>query len=202
MSPTAIFWPMIAHVALVGIVYGVLGIRRGRALRSGEAKISAFRTRGGAEPASSATASASLMNQFEVPVLLHVVCLALFVTSGVSYLSVVSCLAVRCLALRPCLAASRRQRCPTSVRCLCRRRRGACDPLDLFCAAPSGCRLTTAQRHRSMSNTATLRRSNFSAISPRTSRIARSPNTSRRQPMHRGNVGVLAVGGDPVDVVS
>lgn len=89
MSPTAIFWPMIAHVALVGIVYGVLGVRRRRAVRSGEAKISAFRTRGGAEPASSATASANLMNQFEVPVLLHVVCLALFVTAGVSYIAVV-----------------------------------------------------------------------------------------------------------------
>lgn len=89
MSPTAIFWPMIAHVALVGIVYGVLGVRRRKAVRSGEAKISAFRTRGGAEPASSATASANLMNQFEVPVLLHVVCLALFVTAGVSYIAVV-----------------------------------------------------------------------------------------------------------------
>lgn len=100
MSPTAIFWPMIAHVALVGIVYGVLGMRRGRALRSGEAKMSAFRTRGGAEPASSATASANLMNQFEVPILLHIVCLALFVTSGVSYVSVVLAwlfVALRCL---------------------------------------------------------------------------------------------------------
>ena len=88
MSPTAIFWPMIAHVVLVGIVYGFLGKRRFGAVRSGEAKISAFRTRGGSEPDRSATASANLMNQFEVPVLLHVVCLALFVTSGVSYLTV------------------------------------------------------------------------------------------------------------------
>ena len=36
----------------------------------------------------SATAAANVMNQFELPVLFHVVCLALFVTAGVSFLSV------------------------------------------------------------------------------------------------------------------
>lgn len=87
MNPTAIFWPMIAHVALVGFIYGVLRKRRWASVRTGEAKASQFRLRGN-EPESSASVSGNLMNQFELPVLLHVACLALFVTNGVSYLTV------------------------------------------------------------------------------------------------------------------
>lgn len=83
MNPTAIFWPMIAHVALVYIVYAVVGRRRVGAVRSGEARVSQFRNRGD-EPGSSAASNANLMNQFELPVLFQVVCLALFATSGVS----------------------------------------------------------------------------------------------------------------------
>lgn len=88
MNPVAIFWPMIAHVALVLIVYGVLGLRRRGAVVSGEARVSQFRARGD-EPESSASVSGNLMNQFELPVLLHIVCLALFATNGVSYVAVV-----------------------------------------------------------------------------------------------------------------
>jgi hypothetical protein len=87
MNPTAIFWPVIAHVVLVYIVYAVVGKRRYHAVQSGEAKTSQFRGRTD-EPSSSATASNNLMNQFELPVLFHVVCLALFVTSGVAYVPV------------------------------------------------------------------------------------------------------------------
>lgn len=88
MLPIAIFWPMIAHVALVFIVYLLVGVRRRNAVLSGEARQSQFRDRT-AEPPSSASAANNLMNQFELPVLFHVVCLALFVTSGVSYMTVV-----------------------------------------------------------------------------------------------------------------
>ena len=87
MNPTAIFWPMIAHVVLVGIVYGFLGARRAAAVRKGEARVSTFKDRG-TEPPTSASVSANRMNQFELPVLFHVVCIALFVTAGVSYLTV------------------------------------------------------------------------------------------------------------------
>ena len=87
MTPTAIFWPMIAHVALVFIVYGALGYRRWSAVARGEAKPSAFKLRG-AEPASTAPFANNLMNQFEAPVLFHVVCLCLFATAGVSVLTV------------------------------------------------------------------------------------------------------------------
>lgn len=87
MNQTAIFWPMLAHVLLVFIVYGVLAIRRGGAVRSGEAKINQFKSRSN-EPDSSVTAANNLMNQFELPVLFHTCCICLYVTAGSSMLTV------------------------------------------------------------------------------------------------------------------
>lgn len=81
MNQTLIFWPMLAHVLLIYIVYGVLGYRRIQAVKGGF-KINQFKTRGN-EPELSATASANIMNQFELPVIFHIACLAFFVTQGV-----------------------------------------------------------------------------------------------------------------------
>lgn len=86
MNQTAIFWPMLAHVLLIYIVYAVLGLRRHSAVHSGAAKARDYKLRA-TEPEASATASNNLMNQFELPVLFHVLCLALYVTNGVSYLT-------------------------------------------------------------------------------------------------------------------
>lgn len=81
MNQTAIFWPMMAHVLLVYIVYLVLLRRRAAAVRAGHAKPADFRERS-AEPAESVTAYNDLVNQFELPVLFHIVCLCFFVTNG------------------------------------------------------------------------------------------------------------------------
>ena len=86
MSQTAIFWPMLAQVLLVYIVYCVMGRRRYVAVKSGEAKAGVFKTRG-SEPATSATVAANLSNQYELPVLFYVLCLALHATNGVNYLT-------------------------------------------------------------------------------------------------------------------
>ena len=86
MRQTAIFWPMLAHVLLVYIVYLVMFKRRYEAVKSGEARISQYKVRS-TEPASSVTVANNLINQFELPVLFHVLCLALFVTNGVNYLT-------------------------------------------------------------------------------------------------------------------
>lgn len=86
MNQTTIFWPMLAHVLLVYIVYAVMGKRRYGAVKSGEAKVNQFKGRTD-EPASSVTVANNLMNQFELPVLFHVLCLALYVTNGVNYLT-------------------------------------------------------------------------------------------------------------------
>ena len=88
MNQTAIIWPMIAHVVLVYAVYILLGIRRVRAVRTGTVEVAQFRTRK-QEPDESITAHNNILNQFELPVLFHVVCLALYVTSGVNLVTVV-----------------------------------------------------------------------------------------------------------------
>ncbi len=87
MNQTAILWPMIGHFALVFIIYVLLGWRRRVAIQSGSARPDQFKLRRH-EPEGSASAANNLMNQFELPVLFHVLCLALFVTNGVSYLMV------------------------------------------------------------------------------------------------------------------
>ena len=81
MPQTAIFWPMIAHVGLVLALYALLGIRRKQAVAAGSARISQFRENT-EEPVESLFAKNSLSNQFELPPLFHIVCLALFVTNG------------------------------------------------------------------------------------------------------------------------
>ncbi|TPL08961.1 hypothetical protein FJ938_08300 [Mesorhizobium sp. B2-4-14] len=84
MNQTAIFWPMLAHVLLIYIVYAVLGRRRFFAVNSGEAKAGQYKVRS-TEPASSV--ASNLINQFELPVLFYVLCLALHLTNGVNYLT-------------------------------------------------------------------------------------------------------------------
>ena len=86
MNQTTIFWPMLAHVLLIYIVYGVLGRRRYGAVKSGEAKVGQYKVRS-TEPASSVTVASNLINQFELPVLFYVLCLTLHTTNGVNYLT-------------------------------------------------------------------------------------------------------------------
>ena len=86
MNQTVILWPVIAQVVLVFVVYVVLGIRRTEAVKSGAAKVGQFKTRT-TEPDVSATAANNVLNQFELPVLFYVGCLALLLITGVSYLT-------------------------------------------------------------------------------------------------------------------
>lgn len=85
---TAIFWPMIAHVVLVVVLYGLLGMRRGAAVKAGQAKVSQFRENLN-EPQTSLFVKNSLASQFELPVLFYVACLSLHVTGGDGWLAVV-----------------------------------------------------------------------------------------------------------------
>ncbi len=86
MNQTTIFWPVLAHVLLIYIVYCVLGRRRYGAVKSGEARAGQYKVRS-TEPASSVTGAANLSNQFELPMLFYVLCLTLHVTNGVNYLT-------------------------------------------------------------------------------------------------------------------
>ncbi len=88
MNQTAIFWPMIGHVLLVFIIYALLAVRRKEAVTSGSVKISQFRENR-SEPEQSVFVRNALANQFELPVLFHVACLALYVTAGAGALVLV-----------------------------------------------------------------------------------------------------------------
>lgn len=77
---------MLAHVLLVYLVYGFLARRRFGAVRAGQAKPGAYKLRA-TEPEVSAAVSNNLMNQFELPMLFHVLGLALYLTNGVNYLT-------------------------------------------------------------------------------------------------------------------
>ncbi|MDN2568425.1 MAPEG family protein [Aquibium sp. A9E412] len=86
MSQTAIFWPMLVQVALVYGVYALVSQRRIAAVKAGRARAAQFRDNRD-EPDESLFAVNNLKNQFELPVLFYALCLALYVTGGVTILT-------------------------------------------------------------------------------------------------------------------
>ncbi|MDB5522604.1 MAG: conserved rane protein of unknown function [Rhizobium sp.] len=80
MSPsTAIFWPIIAQIVLVYALYYRLWARRAQAVKAGSATVGQFRDNL-KEPAESLSVRNSLANQFELPPLFFVICIAIYVT--------------------------------------------------------------------------------------------------------------------------
>jgi hypothetical protein len=88
MNQTLIFWPMMAHVLLVYIVYGVMSRKRIAAVRAGRVKAAQFRDNID-EPQESLWAKNNLANQFELPTLFHVIGVTLYVTGGVTMLTLI-----------------------------------------------------------------------------------------------------------------
>ena len=78
---TAIFLPMIAHVALVYGLYALLLRRRIAMVKAGKADIASFRELRD-EPAESRMVRNNLANQFELPVLFHICCIAMFIAEA------------------------------------------------------------------------------------------------------------------------
>lgn len=82
MSPTeATIWPMIAHVALIFVLYFLLSFRRVRAVKQGRVKVDRFRDNL-EEPAESLTARNCVANQFELPVLFYAVSILLYLVDA------------------------------------------------------------------------------------------------------------------------
>jgi hypothetical protein len=88
MNQTTIFWPVIAQVLLVFMIYGLLSLRRTAAIKAGNVKLSDFRANRH-EPRESIFVHNNLLNQFQLPVLFYVVCLCLYVTEGNSTVTIV-----------------------------------------------------------------------------------------------------------------
>mgnify|MGYP001291936316 CR=1 FL=1 len=77
----AMLWPMMAHAALVFGLYFLLSSKRMAAVRAGRVKAEQFKENR-EEPLESLLIHNNLKNQFELPVLFHAVCLALYVTTA------------------------------------------------------------------------------------------------------------------------
>lgn len=88
MTSTAIFWPVIAQVALTYAIYIVASNRRVGAVKRGEVQAKEFLVPM-SEPAQSATAIRSLTNQFELPILFMFVCFALQTIGAVNMIVLV-----------------------------------------------------------------------------------------------------------------
>ncbi len=83
MNQTAIFWPMLAHVALIYGIYFLISKRRIEAVKAGSARSSQFRENL-VEPPESQFVRNNLSNQFELPTLFYPLCIVFYVTEGVT----------------------------------------------------------------------------------------------------------------------
>ncbi|MBB4387211.1 hypothetical protein GGE61_003544 [Rhizobium leguminosarum] len=81
MTGYQIFWPLLAHVALVYGLYVLLGFRRAKMVRVGTIAKSDYRENRD-EPAESLVVKNCLANQFELPVLFYACCILLYVTEA------------------------------------------------------------------------------------------------------------------------
>lgn len=84
---TAIFWPVMAQILLIMIVYALLSRRRVAAVKAGRARVSQFRENLN-EPEESLFVRNNLENQFQLPVIFYAVTIMLAVTGGASLLAV------------------------------------------------------------------------------------------------------------------
>jgi len=85
MNQTLIFWPVIAQVLLTFVAYLVMSKRRMAAVKAGEARARDFKVP--RDPEASATAARNVVNQFELPVLFYVVCLAFHQVGAVDWIA-------------------------------------------------------------------------------------------------------------------
>lgn len=88
MTGFEIFWPMVAHVLLVFVLYALLSFRRVGLVRAGKVQVSQFRENRD-EPTESLVVRNSIANQFELPVLFHVCCVLLYITEADNIVSLV-----------------------------------------------------------------------------------------------------------------
>ncbi|OOG66569.1 MAPEG family protein [Sinorhizobium sp. A49] len=88
MTGFEIFWPMVAHVLLVFVLYALLSFRRVGLVKAGKVQVSQFRENR-EEPGESLVVRNSIANQFELPVLFHVCCVLLYITEADNIVSLV-----------------------------------------------------------------------------------------------------------------
>jgi hypothetical protein len=88
MTGYQMFWPIIAHVALVYFLYMLLGYRRRKLVRAGKVRRSNYRENRD-EPAEGLFVKNCLANQFELPVIFYACCVLLYITEADNLAAVV-----------------------------------------------------------------------------------------------------------------
>jgi len=88
MTGFEMFWPLLAHVLLVYILYGLLGLRRRKVVQEGRMKKSDYRENRD-EPVESLCVKNSLANQFELPALFYACSILLYITEADNLVAVV-----------------------------------------------------------------------------------------------------------------
>ncbi len=88
MTGYEMFWPIIAHVALVYLLYILLGYRRRKLVQAGKVHGSNYRENRD-EPAEGLVAKNCLANQFELPVLFYACCVLLYMTEADNIVAIV-----------------------------------------------------------------------------------------------------------------
>ncbi|MBB3540132.1 MULTISPECIES: MAPEG family protein [unclassified Rhizobium] len=81
MTGYEMFWPIIAHVALVYLLYMLLGYRRRQLVQAGKVRRSNYRENRD-EPLEGLVVKNCLANQFELPVLFYACCVLLYMTEA------------------------------------------------------------------------------------------------------------------------
>ena len=81
MTGYEMFWPIIAHVALVYLLYMLLGYRRRQLVQAGKVRRSNYRENRD-EPPEGLVVKNCLANQFELPVLFYACCVLLYMTEA------------------------------------------------------------------------------------------------------------------------
>ncbi|EPE99812.1 MAPEG family protein [Rhizobium grahamii] len=88
MTGYEMFWPIIAHVALVYLLYMLLGYRRRQLVQAGKVRRSNYRENRD-EPPEGLVVKNCLANQFELPVLFYACCVLLYMTEADNLVAVV-----------------------------------------------------------------------------------------------------------------
>jgi len=88
MTGYEMFWPIIAHVALVYFLYVLLSYRRQKLVRGGKIRRSNYRENRD-KPAEGLVVKHCLANQFELPVLFYACCVLLYMTEADNLVAVV-----------------------------------------------------------------------------------------------------------------
>jgi hypothetical protein len=86
MNPNLLLWPMIIHALVTFCLYFPMSQARVRSVKQGVTKGSVYKLNVN-EPEESLRFSNAIRNQNEIGLLFYVVCLALYVTNGASFLA-------------------------------------------------------------------------------------------------------------------